>query len=100
MRDFVLNPNKAVAPCPKCGNNTAFTAHSERVAEDCCEVWVVCTCGYDPTAENTGERLEDVMGGTGIDNILDAISCWNTALVQAAHRPKPDRVAGGEDVGL
>lgn len=80
MRIVKLNQNNIVNPCPKCGNNIIFGVHSSQVAEDCCEVWVECDCGYDPTAENTLKRFEDVMGGTHNDNVLVALDCWNDAI--------------------
>jgi DNA-directed RNA polymerase subunit M/transcription elongation factor TFIIS len=59
-RKINFKPNDVVEKCPKCGNNTAFTIHSQQVAEDYCNVWAVCKCGYDATAEDTGNRIEDV----------------------------------------
>ncbi|UDL04020.1 hypothetical protein [Marinobacter sp. CA1] len=79
-RRFKLKNNTSVRCCPQCGNNQVFTAHSDYCAEDCCEVWVVCKCGYDPTSEKSGFRLEDVWGGVDDANIMDALSCWNDAL--------------------
>lgn len=70
-----------VQPCPKCGNKTDFTIHSDYCAEDCCEVWAACKCGHE-TPE--GERFEDVMGGCDDNNVMAAISCWNDA-IEAAH---------------
>jgi len=76
-----LNPT----PCPKCGNFREFVAHSDYCAEDCCNVWVECgECGFDPTQEDTGYRLEDVWGGCGDNNIIAAISCWDDALRESA----------------
>jgi len=81
-RHFILpeKNNLNVTPCPRCGNKTDFTAYSERSGEDCCDIWVVCKCGYDPTAGKCGAKLEDVWGV--IDNIttIGALSCWNDAL--------------------
>lgn len=79
-RKFKLTANDQVSPCPKCGNNVEFNAHSVQVAEDCCEVHVVCSCGFDSTAGDTSSRFEDVMGSTGDENVWAAMSCWNDAL--------------------
>ena len=45
-------------PCPKCGNRLEFVINSQQVAEDCCEVWAQCVCGFTPSKEG----FEDVMG--------------------------------------
>lgn len=63
-----------VEPCPKCGNTTTFVARAEQVAEDCCDVWVTCVCGYDPT-DGTGDRLEDVWGSLDKGTIFAALEC-------------------------
>lgn len=73
-RKVSIKPNDKVPACPKCGNATHFTVHSQQVAEDCCEVWAVCKCGFDPTENNNGHRLEDVWGGTDDDNCINAIA--------------------------
>lgn len=88
VRKVSLKKNTRVTPCPKCGNNTSFTGYSDYCAEDCCNVWVVCQCGYDPTADDTDKRLEDVWGGVSDDMIMAALSCWNDAL-PAAHPTQP-----------
>lgn len=85
-RKIKLKSNEQIEKCPKCGNNTEFTAHSQQCAEDSCEVWVVCKCGYDPTSwEEKGSlyRFEDVWGGTGNDNVLVALDVWNDILLEA-----------------
>ena len=79
-RKFNLMPNTSVTNCPKCGNNTKFSAHSDQIAEDGCEVWVVCNCGYDPTADKSIWRPESVMGGLDYGNILGALDCWADAI--------------------
>lgn len=79
-RKVHLRENDIVTWCPKCGNNTTFTAHSSQIAEDCCEVWVECVCGYDPTSDKTSYRLEDVWGGTCEENVRAALDCWNEAI--------------------
>lgn len=76
----ILKPEN-VAPCPKCSNREEFVVHSNQCAEDCCEVWAVCKCGFDPTEEHTDYRLEDVWGGVGDDNCAAAVDCWNDAIV-------------------
>jgi hypothetical protein len=81
-----LSPNDTVAKCPKCGNNTEFEANSLQVAEDCCEVWVVCACGFDPTSELSGSRYEDTWGGVDNANIRMALDCWNDAIADEVHR--------------
>jgi len=83
-RAVTLNPNDRIAACPRCGNNTSFVAHSAQVAEDCCDVWVVCRCGFDPTAEKTGSRVEDVWGSLDNDTIQTALRwSWNDLLAAA-----------------
>ena len=78
---YRLKPNERYDACPKCGNNTEFTCHSEQVAEDCCEVWVVCKCGYDPfNIIGPSYRFEDAMGGTYKEIFLAALDCWNDAV--------------------
>jgi hypothetical protein len=70
-----------IKKCPKCGNNTDFTVKSDYCAEDCCEIWVECKCGYDPTSEKHSLRLEDVWGGVDDDNCRYAIEVsWNDAI--------------------
>lgn len=75
-RRLHFKENDQFNPCPKCGNNTQFTAESQQVCEDGCEVWVVCVCGYDPTS-GTGDRVESMMGGTSDDNVRVALDVWN-----------------------
>ena len=78
QRNAKINENNFITPCPKCGNNTKFTFVSEKVAEDCCEVWMKCICGFDPTKENTGNRMEDVWGDLSEENCkVIIINCWN-----------------------
>lgn len=82
QKKFNLNENTSIDPCPKCGNNKEFTAHSQQVAEDCCDIWIVCKCGYDPSANKTGSRMEDVWGSLGKEEILCALDCtWNEIIV-------------------
>lgn len=74
-KTFHVSKYSAIRPCPECGNVKEFTAHSEQVAEDMCEVWVSCKCGHAP-----GERIESVMGEIDKDTISNALSCWNEAV--------------------
>jgi hypothetical protein len=64
-------------PCPQCQNREHFTARSSQCAEDACEVWVECACGFDPTAEAGLYRVEDVWGSLDVPNILTALDVWN-----------------------
>lgn len=82
--------NDTITPCPKCGNNSSFIGHSEQVAIDGCEIWVVCQCGYDPTILRTSYRLEDVFGALDNDNLLAALGCWNDVL-RDHPEPEPDK---------
>lgn len=84
IRKVKFKPNSQIQPCPKCGNKTEFTIHGEQVAEDGCEVWAVCKCGYDPTEFAFGFRLEDVWGGCGDDNCYSALRVWNEACIATA----------------
>lgn len=83
---FTISDRASVERCPECGNRTRFTGHSEQVAEDCCEVWVTCVCGLDP--HGRGERLEDVWGGLTRENLLDALRCWNDAVMNYEERSR------------
>jgi hypothetical protein len=84
-RQFALKSNSIVVmACPRCGNNTEFTACSVPVVEDCCEVFVICKCSFDPTEQNTDHRFEDVMGRLDDDNLMMALSCWNNAPAEEA----------------
>lgn len=88
-RKFAIPRNSQVEPCPKCGNNTQFTARSEQVAEDGCEVWIVCRCGHDP--HGPLDRMESVMGGCDDDNVREALGCWNDAVKsRREEKSKPD----------
>lgn len=81
QKKFTLNENTQIEKCPKCGNNTEFVAHAEYCAEDCCEVWVVCKCGYEPT-DQLGHRMEDVWGSLDKDTIHDALHVWNDEILE------------------
>lgn len=80
-KKFNLKKNTQIEKCPKCGNNTEFTAHSEQCAIDTCDVWVVCKCGYDPTQYKIGHRLEDVWGSLDKETIHDALHVWNEEIL-------------------
>jgi hypothetical protein len=96
-RQFALKSNSIVMACPRCGNNTEFTACSVPVVEDCCEVFVICKCSFDPTEQNTDHRFEDVMGRLDDDNLMMALSCWNNAPAEEA---TVTRVGAGRAPGL
>ena len=70
-----------IVPCPKCGNKTDFIIKSDYCAEDCCEVWAQSICGHEP---NSDDRIEDVWGGCGDDNVQAAMACWNEAMTYNA----------------
>jgi hypothetical protein len=76
-RRFKIGNPDSIKKCPKCGNNSEFTARSDYCAEDCCNIWIECQCGYDPTEENPSGRLEDVWGVLDVENISMAVDCWN-----------------------
>ena len=67
---------KGITPCPNCGNSFQFNARSERCAEDCCEVWIECICGYDPTSFKPGHKVEDVWGSLDRATLLLAAEVW------------------------
>ena len=67
--------------CPQCLNDTKFIGRSEQCAEDLCEVWIECVCGFDPTANNTGLRMESVMGQLSKEAIWESVeNCWNNPI--------------------
>lgn len=78
-RDVQFREDAKIEMCPKCGNKTRFTIVSQQVAEDCCEVFARCACGFD---HGTDHAFEDVWGGCHDDNVRAAISCWNSATVE------------------
>lgn len=83
-----IKTKKGAEPCPTCGNSTEFVIHSEQVAEDCCEVYAVCTCGH---ATPPLDRYEDVMGGTDDSACIMALRCWNDSVRsgKTAERDRP-----------
>ena len=74
---FTIKENDSFEKCPECGNNTEFLCKSNQHSEDCCEVWVECKCGFDPTSENGLERIEDVWGSRDRGNMIVGLSIWN-----------------------
>lgn len=87
VRTVKLRNNDSVAKCPKCKNNTDFEAHAEQVCEDCCEIWVVCKCGFDPTQEHPIYRVEDIWGSLDQDTVTDAVYSW-TEVIKDKYMPK------------
>lgn len=82
-RAFNIKNVDNVVPCPKCGNREHFVGMAQQVAEDCCEVWIVCACGYDPTDGNSEYRMEDVWGTLDSATLACAMSCsWDEPLQQ------------------
>lgn len=78
-RNLELKQNDKITKCPECGNNTHFVLHAERCAEDLCETFVVCVCGYDPTGDS-GDRYENVWGEMDKEAATVAFDCWNEAI--------------------
>lgn len=77
-RAFRHKTGDGIEPCPKCANRIAFVGLSQQVAEDLCEVWVTCKCGYAPGPEH---RMEDVWGSLDPETLSCALqNCWNAAL--------------------
>ena len=87
-RKFRINPRPSIPACPKCGNAAEFVGKAAQVAEDCCEVWVECVCGFDPTAENTGDRVEDVWGSLDNDTLATALAwSWSEPITRQGATP-------------
>lgn len=86
-RVFNIKQNQVIKKCPKCGNNTSFVGRSEQVAEDICDVWVECKCGYDPTQYKIGHRLEDVWGTIDNENLSLALDIWNEEIEEDEKSP-------------
>ena len=89
-RNIKFRENSKVTPCPKCGNNTRFKAHSAQVGEDVCEVWLECKCGHQPPSEFS---FEDVMGGTHDANVMMAVDCWNDAMFDHDQKQKSKSIS-------
>jgi hypothetical protein len=68
-----------VTACPQCGNLTEFVARSQQIAEDLCETWIECMCGFDPTRGGP-ERFESPMGGCSPEYVRAALQIWNELL--------------------
>jgi hypothetical protein len=84
QRKVKYKANEYIKECPKCGNNTEFTIHSDQCSEDCCEIWATCKCGHNPTSENSLNRVEDVWGTLDDGNCRDAIDyTWNEMIADA-----------------
>lgn len=80
-RAFSHKTGDGVEPCPECKNRQHFIGEARQIAEDCCEVWVICVCGFDPTADNTADRMEDVWGSLDAGTLSCALeNCWNEPL--------------------
>lgn len=76
----VKNPDQ-MQKCPKCGNQKDFVIYGDQVSEDCCNIWATCICGFDPTEDDTGHRIEDTWGGCSDANCIDALHyTWNELL--------------------
>ena len=70
-KDFGLAAGFAI-PCDVCGNDTLFTAVSDRVAEDLCELRVICRCGFDRAETHGVDGVESVMGELTQESITTA----------------------------
>lgn len=82
-KKFRLSENDRIIPCPDCGNNTDFRIKSRTSGEDCHDIWIECQCGYDPTADDEGFRLEDVICDLGSFNQYRALLvAWNEPLME------------------
>ena len=69
----IRHPSGTRVNCPKCGNNHEFRYIVAQVAEDHCECFVTCECGYDP---DPGDHIEDVWGSTDQGMIVSALKMW------------------------
>lgn len=70
-KDFQLVPGFAI-PCDLFANDTFFTAVSDRVAEDLCELRVICRCGFDRTETHGVHPIDSVMGELTQESITAA----------------------------
>jgi hypothetical protein len=85
-REFRHRTGEDIEACPSCKNRQHFIGLSQQVAEDLCEVWVRCICGYDATEGRSGDRMEDVMGSLDAGNLVCALeNCWNEPLRRRGH---------------
>ncbi len=78
-----LRENTLIERCPKCGNNTEFSAFSRQCGVDICEIWVKCSCGYDPTGGDSMKRVEDTWGSLTQGTIEMALDVWNGEIQEA-----------------
>lgn len=86
-KDFGLDAGFAI-PCDVCGNDTLFTAVSDRVSEDQCELRVICRCGYD-RAESLGlDGVESVLGELTQNSITEAFyATWGRRPIRCGSDP-------------
>lgn len=89
---FSLKENTRYEKCPKCGNNTKFICKSEQCAEDCCEVWVECVCGFDPTMGDGYKRVEDVWGSRDEGTMLMGLDVWNEEIEEARLKSEEEKI--------
>lgn len=82
-KKFNIKGESKITPCPTRGNNKEFVAKSQQVSEDCCDIWVQCKCGFDPTAEKSLHRVEDVWGTLDTENILTALGVWDELILES-----------------
>lgn len=45
-----------------------------------CETFVVCACGFDPTAAYTSHRYENIWGEIDKEAATVALACWNESI--------------------
>lgn len=94
QRKVAFKPASDICPCPECGNKTIFTIKSEQVAEDYCNLWAECICGY---THDSDYMFEDVWGGVDNDNVMIAIKCWNDAIQDKLGSEKPKTMTTDEE---
>lgn len=89
-KDFTIAERFAI-PCNLCGNSTQFTAVSEQVAEDLCELRVICRCGHD-RAESLGvDPVESVTGELTPESITEAFhATWGARPSAICNRLDPE----------
>lgn len=99
QKNFTIKKPEDHEACPKCGNGTEFVARSQQVSEDCCDIWIQCKCGYDPTAESSMHRVEDVWGTLDEGTILTALDVWDE-LIQDQKGDKSTFISELQRIGL
>ena len=74
--DYDIKNPERLLPCPKCQKNNGLKFRTQQSSEDTVDVWVFCECGFDPTKNNSGQRIETV---SGINELFAAYaaSSWN-----------------------